>query len=55
LDLGGLQSAVVVERAGDIHTALGSHAEALRYYQQAQFLGNASSELTRKMEQLPRR
>lgn len=55
LDLGGLQSAVVVERAGDIHAALGSHAEALRYYQQAQFLGNASSELTRKMEQLPRR
>jgi tetratricopeptide (TPR) repeat protein len=53
LDLGGLQSSAVVERAGDIHAALGAHAEALRYYRQAQFLGNASSDLARKMEQLP--
>lgn len=53
LDLGGLQSAAVVERAGDIHAALGAHAEALRYYRQAQFLGNASGDLARKMEQLP--
>jgi predicted negative regulator of RcsB-dependent stress response len=42
-----------VERAGDIHAALGAHAEALRYYRQAQFLGNASGDLARKMEQLP--
>ncbi|MFZ9155660.1 MAG: hypothetical protein ACO22A_04850, partial [Schleiferiaceae bacterium] len=54
LDLGGTQSAAIVERAGDIHAAMGAHAEAKRWYEQAQFLGNTSSDLVRKLEQLPK-
>jgi tetratricopeptide (TPR) repeat protein len=54
LDLGGTQSAAVVERAGDIYAALGAHDEAKRLYLQAQFLGNASSDLVRKLDQLPK-
>ena len=54
LELGGSQSAAIVERAGDIHAALGAHAEAKRWYERAQFLGNTSSDLVRKLEQLPK-
>ena len=54
LDLGGTQSAAVVERAGDIYAALGAHDEAKRLYLQAQFLGNTSSDLVRKLDQLPK-
>jgi predicted negative regulator of RcsB-dependent stress response len=43
-----------VERAGDIYAALGAHDEAKRLYLQAQFLGNASSDLVRKLDQLPK-
>jgi tetratricopeptide (TPR) repeat protein len=53
LDSGGLESASIVERAGDIHAALGAHSEARRLYEHAQFLGNASSDLVRKLNQLP--
>jgi tetratricopeptide (TPR) repeat protein len=53
LATGGLESAAIVERAGDIHAALGATAEARRFYQHAQFLGNTSEELTRKLNQLP--
>jgi len=53
LDSGGLESATIVERAGDIHAALGAHTEARRLYEHAQFLGNSSSDLARKLNQLP--
>ncbi len=53
LATGGLESATIVERAGDIHAALGAHSEARRLYEHAQFLGNASSDLVRKLNQLP--
>ena len=53
LATGGLESAAIVERAGDIHAALGATSEARRFYQHAQFLGNTSEELARKLNQLP--
>jgi tetratricopeptide (TPR) repeat protein len=53
LDSGGLESATIVERAGDIYAALGAHGEARRLYKHAQSLGNTSSDLARKLNQLP--
>lgn len=53
LDSGGLESAAIVERAGDIHAALGAVSEARRYYQHAQFLGNTTEALVQKINQLP--
>ncbi len=53
LGLGGLNTASVVERAGDIERALGATDEARRLYQHAQWLGNASTQLADKIAQLP--
>jgi predicted negative regulator of RcsB-dependent stress response len=48
-----LNTASVVERAGDIERALGATDEARRLYQHAQWLGNASTQLADKIAQLP--